>query len=68
MSNYAIVREPIPYEMTFAGHEAARYSARCQCRPTLDGGLVLCPVCGTVYGTLADVQRGIGGQYKTRRD
>lgn len=68
MSNLSIVRDPIPYALTFEGHEAARWCVRCVCRPTLDGGLVLCRECGTVYGTLGDVLRGQPPYRKTRRD
>lgn len=68
MSNVSIVRAPVPYELTFEGHEAIRSNVRCQCVKVLDCGLIQCDQCGTVYGTLADVLRGQLPGRKSRVD
>lgn len=68
MSNPFSLRVPIPYVLTYEGHEATRQQGRCACVPTIDGGLVICPQCGTCWGNLADIQVGWSAPPKRGRE
>jgi hypothetical protein len=47
------------YVLTAEGREALREADMCACQIVMDGGLIVCRDCDTVYGTIAQVEMGI---------
>lgn len=62
MSNYASVRASTGYRITREGALAWRNLPTCNCCPKLDGLLIVCHECGTVFGTLRDIEDRLTGK------
>lgn len=50
------------FVLTDKGREDLLEAERCECRPTIDRGFVVCRECGTCYGLLRHI-----GQYHVYR-
>jgi hypothetical protein len=50
------------YRITAEGKLAWRNLPTCKCCPKLDGLLITCQECGTVFGTLRDVEDRLTGK------
>lgn len=63
-----IVGPPCPFEVTLKGRDAMRSDESCLCEPQFEAGLIICPHCSTVYGTMAQVYSMRGPATKRKGD
>ena len=56
------------FVLTAAGHEALLHAEVCECQVKLEGLLVVCRDCGTVYGYMRDERIGGPSRIKRRGD
>ena len=59
------VAAPCGFVLTPFGREGLETAETCSCRPAIDGGLVVCLDCDTVYGLLSMLD-DYSGRYLSR--
>lgn len=59
MSVPRIVVKGNRYVLTDEGRSALQVAEVCDCKPQVEGGLLVCPVCLTVYATLRQFGFGL---------